>query len=115
MTTTTTEDSELSLYPDLTRFYGFDPGMLYRMPRAVLRLYIEAMPRIRADELMDECSVSAYPHMRSRDQRKLWKQLQRAAKQEPKAVHIPEDQLADTLGAIGIGYHPKPEPEAGDA
>lgn len=72
-------DPELLLWPRLTRFYGITPSELARLPRWLVRLYIEALDSLYAKEQLDAIQAGTAAYMESADADSLQRNLVRRA------------------------------------
>jgi hypothetical protein len=108
-------DAELRLlWPQLSRFYGIGPAELADTPRAIIRLYVDAIPALVADEQLTRLEASVYPHMKQSDARRVARDRQRQAKRmfdEGPAVE-PTDGIPATLAEVGIGLEWEQAPAA---
>ena len=98
------------VYPDLSYYYGFTPSEISRMERWLKVLYLEAIPRFRAQNLGDAIAAATFRHMKDEDRRSIQRTLNRAlvagvsdeAEEKPKTFGTPEE-FKDAMAAIGIG------------
>ncbi len=109
MTTTSPSKTSdrLAFFPRLTRFYGMSFTELSALPRAILKLYLDAMPALEAEEQLSAIQASSFAYSEQADQKRLHRILIRMAESGP------EDQVAEpidtdptrrerTLGSMGI-------------
>lgn len=113
-------DPEMLLWPRLSRFYGLSFGELRRMKRVFVRMYAEQMQIIRAEEMLDAITVSAYPYMTEADQKTEFRRhravLRAAVADVPKSDQSKVLANPDALTALGIAVVRKePVKEAVDA
>ena len=89
-------------WPRLTRFYGISPAELAELPRAITAIYIDAMPKLEAEELADAIIAADHPHMDEESRASLNRRLSYLLPQmaPPKAT---EKDLADIGVAVVKG------------
>jgi hypothetical protein len=100
---TTTTGLDLTDWPLLTRFYGLTPFELARIPRAVLKLYRNAIPELVAEETMIGMQIADFPHLEQSSRREIHDKLLKGTGVDPTPVFNPEqpkDHVA--LGGMGI-------------
>jgi hypothetical protein len=93
-------------WPRLTRFYGFSPEELWRMPRPVRRAYIKALPKLEAAEQLARIEAALIPNMKKEQQRKIFRRLERTAEWErPTPVKAASNEdAAQSLAGLGIKF-----------
>lgn len=72
------------------------------MPRAVTRLYIEALPQLYAEEQLGAMQVADFPHLEERDRRRLYDALIDVAEVSASPSLDPQRDKA-VLAGMGIG------------
>ena len=102
-----------TVWPRLTREYGLSPNQIAAMPRWLRRVYIEAIPRILAEEQLAAIEVALFPHMKKEDQRSMHRKISRMARverEEPAAPKSMEEmQALAAMAGIGVEVVPKDE------
>jgi hypothetical protein len=102
------DDPEVKLYPHLTRFYGIPFETLLDMPRPVVRLYVDAMSGIRAQEQFQAIEAATFPHLEKQSDRgKIIRRYERAVGMEEEE-HSEELNFA-ALASMGIAIEGAPD------
>lgn len=64
-------------WPDLTFYYGLGWDEIRRMPRWLRRIYVEELPRLKAERQAAGIDISSFPHMKKQDQERMIRRLNR--------------------------------------
>jgi len=92
-----------NLWPALSYHYGLSFEDITRMPRWARRLYAEALPRLRAEDLQLSIEAASYPHMKPAAQRKIQRSLERALKDSSKEQLTDDTDFQSRMDDAGIG------------
>lgn len=99
----TTTDTDLLLWPRLTRFYGIGPSEIAQTPRAILELYLEQMTAIRAQEQLMGIQAATMPHANEQSSRRIHRMLVRMSETgDAEAVDPRRTDHVKGLADIGI-------------
>lgn len=94
-----------SVYPDLSRYYGMGWEEIARMPPWLKKIYVEALPRLKAEEQLAALQAAGFPHMKKSARRTLHQKLSRTARRKrTEPVERPDQSgVEQRAGAVGIG------------
>lgn len=70
------------------------------MPQAALTIYVQRLPRLKAEMCVMQASISAYPHLKVSQQRRMMREWQRLMDRETSRGRVVPPAM---LRAIGIG------------
>ena|SRR6185503_6281968 len=97
----------LKHFPDLSFHYGLGFFELSEMPNLFIQLYVDAIPRLMAEQELLMMEASAYPHLKERQANNLHREIlkiARANEPEPvKKISDDGDIAAAQLANVGIG------------
>lgn len=97
--------TDFDYFPRLTRFYGLRPGVIARMPRCLIQIYLDQMQALQAEEQIAAYQAADMPHLEQGDRKRLYRQLQRIADlEEPEAPVINPfaEGGVNTLAGLGV-------------
>ena len=100
---------QVKYFPDLSFHYGLSIDELVKTPRNIISIYLEALPRLLAQEQLSRNEAGAFPHMEDDDRKDRVEQLVEMASQDrPDEVEdIPRnmspEQAQMAMAAMGIG------------
>jgi hypothetical protein len=94
--------AELEAYPLLSYYFSHSWSDLATMPRPLMAIYLDQLPKILAQDQMTSMETSAYPHMKRGDQRRLFRRLQRTLDQVQAVKPKTEEQRLDMARAVGV-------------
>jgi hypothetical protein len=80
-------------YPELSFEYGLSFFELARMPRNILDIYIEELPRLRARRQSEAIEAASYTALKERPRQNIAERLNEAM-----GVRSPADVLAERMG-----------------
>lgn len=94
---------DLELFPDLSFWYGLSFFELVRTPNWVLRLYAQALSRLKADYEIVHNRAASFAHMKKSAQREVMSNLNRRVRegQEPRRLKS-KGAVEFTLGGMGF-------------
>lgn len=97
---------QLYFWPDLTYHYGIGPERLYRMPRWLIDMYQEQLPRILAEQEIKMANAARAPWMKEQEaddyNRALLRRLNSAPRPRPPAPPRTSETFAQDLSEMGI-------------
>lgn len=103
------DDSRVRHWPDLLFWYpGLSHETLERMPAALRRVYEDALPRLKAEQLSMMVDASAFPKMKEEAQKHLVRRIEKDLKKGlprervPDAPPAPADATKQAV-ELGIG------------
>ena len=98
-------DTLVSHWPHLTYHYGISPVELARLPRWLVRLYVETLPELLAQRQLHALESAAFPHLTDKAREKTldyWQE--RAYRSETQRQPAPLVERAAALAGMGIGF-----------
>lgn len=104
------------LYPDLTFHYGLSWYELVKMPNWLKRMYVDALPRLLAEQQLTALQATAFPNMKKGARSSLVRKLERRAKRRTRGEVLAPKKLEEAAAMAGIGIVKVPvggEKEAG--
>lgn len=109
MTSSRTDESgRFDHYPDLTWYFGIPPSEIHEMPRPLIRVYIQAIDRLQAQDQLLRIQAAFAPHMKKAAQRVLLRKLERRVQRKVEERQVVEDapkteeEFTDRVAASGI-------------
>lgn len=94
-------------YPALSFHYGLSFTELARMPRAIMRIYIDALPELIATQQLRFIEAISYPHLsEDSDRDAIVRRLRRHIGEGDPAVPTPQtmDEAKNMAMAAGISF-----------
>lgn len=94
-------------YPALTFYYGLSFTQLAQMPRAIMRIYIDALPGLIATEQLRAIEAASYPHLsEDSDRDAIVRRLKRHVGDGESTVPTPAtmDEAKNLAMAAGIAF-----------
>jgi hypothetical protein len=99
----------VALWPRLTRFYGLPPSDWAEMPPWLLRVYLDAMPELEAEEQLGRIQAASFPQADEKSRKSVHRALVRTVERSMDSVRASSaptisdpEKDAGTLAAIGI-------------
>jgi hypothetical protein len=90
-------------FPRLSRFYGIGPNELASIPNNLLRIYIEEMRTIQAEESLDRILASDMPHADKSDRERIFSALSRLAETDKaEQVDVQSEGGQSLAASLGI-------------
>lgn len=96
-------EGRFRLWPDLSYRYGFSFDQIRFMPNAVRKVYEDALPRLKAEDMAAAIDAAAFVHMRGDAQRRLLRRLNRDLKRGLPPVRHRGAKFQQAMAASGIG------------
>ena len=102
--TTPPPDADLLLFPRLTRYYGLSYEELMRMPRAAVRIYLDAYRELVAEDQLLAIQAATFPYVDEDTRRDIMRSLMRRAAPTNMAQRVDPtaEEGIDALANIGI-------------
>lgn len=103
MTETSTDPLDrFRVWADLSYHYGWSPKTISETPRWLRKIYLEELPRLRAQDKAAMIDAASFPHLDKSDQKKISRRIERATSQR---AERPADKKAtkQRAAAAGIG------------
>jgi hypothetical protein len=116
-TATTTSSSEAEEFdpqeryrswPALSWYYTLGWDEIRRMPRWLRRIYVEELPKLKAEAKSEAIDVSTFPHMKRQSQERITRRINRLIGPKPKSLSKASPAEASAL-PIGVKFVPNPE------
>jgi hypothetical protein len=90
-------------YPDLTYWFGLTPEELYVLPRWMRRVYVEALPRLKAEVTVDRINAAMFPKLKKSDRSRTANKLNRVLNPVEPVKPQGRRDLRQKIAAAGIG------------
>lgn len=89
-------------YPDLSFWYHFSPDEIHVLPHWLRRVYVDALPRLKAEVTADRINAVSFPNLKPNERKSMSNRLNRIL--NPK-VEKPKSrrELRDSAAVAGIG------------
>ena len=100
-------DTRVSHWPHLTYHYGISPVELARLPRWLVRLYVETLPELLAQRQLHALESAAFPHLTDRAREKTldyWQERAYSSEGDAPRQQAPLVEQAAALAGMGIGF-----------
>ena len=93
----------LKMLPALSFWYGLGWDELLHMPNWALRMYVEELPALQAQQELLNFRANSFPHLKTSDRSKMLREAElRGLGRSP--GKLPQGQYRSVLAGVGIGY-----------
>ena len=95
---------DLELLPDLSFWYGLSFIELVNLPNWVLRMYAQALSRLKAELEIVHNRAASFAHMKKSAQREIMSELNRRVREGREPRKIDKSGMKGAIAGIGLAF-----------